>query len=70
MKIETTQWLPLKVAAQYAGVSEMAIVNWYLAGQLTAVDPWNRERLYSVGDIKKINKARKQLKATRGKTAC
>ena len=63
MNIDTTKWLPLQQAADYAKVSSQAIVNWYLSGNLTAIDPWNMDRLYSVEDIKKINKARKELKA-------
>lgn len=61
MKIDTTKWLPLKVAAQHAGASERTIVTWYLANQLTAIDPWNRERLYNVKDIDHMVKISKRL---------
>jgi hypothetical protein len=67
MEINTKEWLPLQQAADHAGVSSQAVIDWYLSGNLTAIDPWNMDRLYSVGDLDKINKARKKLKATRGK---
>ena len=65
MKINTKEWLPLKLAAKHAGVSERTIVTWYLSGLVSAVDPWNRERLYNVKDLDKCKNGIRGL--TRGK---
>lgn len=67
MQIDTNEWLPLNQAAEYVKVSSQSIINWYLSGNLTAIDPWNMDRLYSVEDLNKISKARNKLIATRDK---
>jgi diketogulonate reductase-like aldo/keto reductase len=59
MNIDTKKWLPLAQAAKYAKTARQTIVNWHLSGRLTAITPWRKDRLYSVDDIDKILREKK-----------
>ena len=67
MKLDTNQWLPLTRAAIHAGTSNVTINNWYLAGLITAIDPWgrHRDRLYCVKDIDSMVASSKRVKRNR-----